>query len=176
MNSMTWLGITSTYERVNSGVKGSDGKLKPGYAWDYEVDFLGYKYYMIDILACIALEQMKKLPKHLKIRQDIQTRYNNELHPIVRRPPWSDTVQYYCSRIPVEHRNNLIEYLADKKIHTSVHFKPLHKYDIVKQDREYPVADAEWLKLVSLPVHPGMSDEDVDYVIYWVNEYFNEFA
>jgi len=174
LNNMTWLGIESTYDRVSSGRKGVDGKLRPGYAWDYEVNILGYKYYMIDILATIALEQMKKLDKHLGIRRHIQKRYNEELCSEVESPPWSETVQYYCSRVPVEHRDRLIDYLADKKIHTSVHFKPLHKYEIVKQDREYPVADAVWLKLVSLPVHPGMSEEDVDYVVYWVNKYFDE--
>ena len=176
LNKMTWLGISSTYERVKSGMKGSDGKIKPGYAWDYEVDILGYKYYMIDLLATIALEQMKKLDKHLEMRRHIQKRYNDELHPAVQRPAWTETVQYYCSRVPAEHRDNLIEYLGSKKIHTSVHFKPLHKYDVVKQDREYPVADKEWLRLISLPVHPGMSEEDIDYVIYWVNKYFEEEA
>ena len=41
-------------------------------------------------------------------------------------------------------------------------------------DRKFPVADKEWLKLISLPVHPAMTDEDIDYVIYWVNKYFKE--
>ena len=40
-------------------------------------------------------------------------------------------------------------------------------------DREYPVADVEWKKLISLPCHPGMSNKDIDYVIYWVKKYFN---
>ena len=70
----------------------------------------------------------------------------------------------------------LIDYLASKNIHTSVHFKPLHKYNVVKSknQREYPVADVEWKKLISLPCHPGMNDEDIDYVMYWVREYFAE--
>ena len=42
------------------------------------------------------------------------------------------------------------------------------------QDREYPVADVEWLKLISLPVHNRMEESDIDYVIYWVNKYFDE--
>ena len=50
--SMTWLGITSTYSRVKNAHSG-----KPGYSWDYEVDILGYKCYMIDIMASICLQQ-----------------------------------------------------------------------------------------------------------------------
>jgi dTDP-4-amino-4,6-dideoxygalactose transaminase len=90
--------------------------------------------------------------------------------------PWSETVQYYCARVDADHRDKLIDYLADKKIHTSVHFKPLHKYNVVKgmNQREYPVADTEWKRLISLPCHPGMTEEDIDYVIYWVKQYFKD--
>jgi len=48
----------------------------------------------------------------------------------------------------------------------------MHK--IVRQDRSYTVADREWKKLVSLPCHPGMTQEDIDYVIYWVKEFYGE--
>ena len=73
-------------------------------------------------------------------------------------------------------RDDLIDYLADKNIHTSVHFKPLHKYGILRATnyRDYPVADSVWKSLISLPCHPAMTDEDIDYVIYWVNKYFED--
>ena len=129
---------------------------------------------MIDLQAAICLEQMKKLPKHLEWRRHIQKCYNEGLAGLIRPPAWSETVQYYCARVPAAERDDMIDYLADKKIHTSVHFKPLHKYDIVKQNREYPVADREWKKLLSLPCHPGMTQEDIDYVIYWVKKYYDE--
>ena len=168
--SMTWLGITSTYSRAKNIHSG-----KPGYSWDYEVDLLGYKCYMIDIMAAICLAQMKKLPKHLEWRRHIQKRYNTELADCIQAPPHSETVQYYCAKVPPEHRDSLIDYLASKNIHTSVHFKPLHKYNVVKgmNQRDYPVADVEWKKLISLPCHPAMSEEDITYVIYWVKEYFS---
>ena len=165
---MSWFGVSSTWSRS----KGLGGK--PGYSWDYEVNLLGYKYYMIDIIAAICLEQMKKLPDHLKFRRHIQKRYNNELHPIIQRPLHSETVQYYITRVPVECRENLINYLANKKIHTSVHFKPLYKYKPLKQNRSYPVCENEWLKFLTLPCHNRMTEDDIDYVIYWVNRYFEE--
>jgi perosamine synthetase len=129
---------------------------------------------MIDLQAAICLEQMKKLPKHLEWRRHIQKCYNEGLEGLIRTPPWSETVQYYCARVPSAERDDMIDYLADKKIHTSVHFKPLHKYSIVKQNRDYQVADREWRKLLSLPCHPGMTQEDIDYVIYWVKEYYGK--
>lgn len=182
LQSLSWFGIESTYSRVSGNThlkkdlatssKNPEGK--PGYTWDYDVTELGYKYYMIDLLAAIGLVQLKKLDGHLEIRRNIQKRYNNELNDIVGKPMWSDTVQYYCARVPEKHRDLLIEYLKNKNIHTSVHYKPLHLHEIVKQQREYPIADTEWKKLISLPVHPAMTDEDTDYVIYWINKYFEK--
>jgi len=144
---------------------------------------------MIDIMAAICLEQMKKLPEHLKFRRHVQDRYNKELHPVFERPPHSETVQYYCPRLPEKFineapdgsgiggkvcRDNLIDYLADKKIHTSVHFKPLYKYGPLEQNRVYPVSEQEWVKLISLPCHNRMVEEDIDYVIYWTNKWVEE--
>ena len=176
LKEMTWFGVSSTYSRV---AKEDTVTGKPGYTWDYEVDKIGYKCYMIDLTATLCLEQMKKLPEFLEKRRHVQSRYNAELCSEVERPPFTDTVQYYCAKVPAEHRADLIDYLASKNVHTSVHFKPLHKYEIIKKhlthpDKKFPVADKEWLRLISLPVHPAMTEEDIDYVIYWVNQYFKE--
>jgi len=168
MKDMTWFGVSSTWSRTQNN---------SGYSWDYEVDVLGYKYYMIDLIAALGLSQLKKLPANLEWRRHIRDRYNIELNGIIKRPPLSETVQYYTVRVPQDIRGPFINYLADKKIHTSVHFKPLHKYDILKQSNShtaFPVADSVWPKLVSLPCHAGMTDEDISYVIYWVNNYFDE--
>ena len=144
---------------------------------------------MIDIMAAICLEQMKKLPANLEFRRHVQKRYNEELHPVFERPPHSETVQYYCPRITEKFlnvapdgsgysgkisRDNLIDYLADKKIHTSVHFKPLYLYEPLKQDRSYPICDREWTRFITLPCHNRMKEEDIDYVIYWVNKWVED--
>jgi perosamine synthetase len=176
LKEMTWFGVSSTFSRVN---KKDNVTGRPGYTWDYEVDKIGYKCYMIDLTAALCLSQLKKLPAMMDWRRHIQERYNNELCEQVTRPPYSDTVQYYCAKVPHEHRDTIIDYLASKNIHTSVHFKPLHKYEIIKKhmthpNRTFEVADHEWLGLVSLPVHSAMSEDDIDYVIYWVNQYFKE--
>ena len=183
IREMLWFGVSSTWSRAadSSGTR-------PGYAWDYQVNILGYKYYMIDIIAALGLSQMKKLSQFLDTRRHIQKRYNEELSSVIERPAYSDTVQYYCARLPEKRynfapdgsgfssigRDQLIDYLADKKIHTSVHFKPLHQYDILKRNRVYSIADVEWLKLISLPCHNGMTDDDIDYVVYWVNKFIED--
>jgi perosamine synthetase len=168
---MTWLGITSTYSRTKAVTNSPTGR--PGYSWDYEVEEVGYKAYMTDLTASLGLSQMRQLPGNLSWRRHIQARYNAELSEGVERPQWSETVQYYCARVESELRDDLMSFLADKKIHTSVHFKPLYKYEIMKQDRRYPVSEEQWTRLISLPCHSGMTDEDISYVVFWVNNFFS---
>lgn len=166
---MTWFGISSTFERVRKqdGLSG-----RPGYTWEYEVNEIGYKAYMHDLTAALGLSQLKKLESNLMVRRKIQEKYNQDLPKEVQRPVWSETGQYYSARVPAQLRDDLIDFLSEKKVHTSVHYKPLHKHKVLSQDFEFPVADREWLRLISLPCHPAMTEEDIDYVIYWVKEFF----
>ncbi len=165
---LTWLGISSTYTRLI----GDNPTGRPGYSWDYDINVLGYKCYMNDLTAAIGLQQMQKLDANLAIRRHVQQRYNEALGDILQTPVWSDTVQFYAARVDAAIRDLLIDYLADKNIHTSVHYKPLHNYPVVAQNRAFPVADREWKRLISLPCHAGVTDEDIDYVVYWVREFF----
>lgn len=158
----------STYDRsLDISKKGTQG-----YTWDFEVKSVGYKAYMNDIQAGLCLAQLGKLDRLLSIRRKIQECYNSELSDLIETPVWTENVQWYCARVPEEHRNSLMSYLASKRIHTAVHFKPLHLHPLFKRNREFPVADSEWPKLISLPCHPKMTDYDIDYVIHWVREYF----
>ncbi len=167
LKELIWFGIPSTWSRMQKNASGA-----PGYSWDYNVTSLGYKNYMTDLTAAIGLVQLKKLHGHLRFRRHIQRRYTDELYGYIEAPAFSDTVQHYCARVHEMSRDNLISYLAGKMIHTSVHYKPLHHHDLLKQDRRYPVADTEWLRLISLPVSNRMNEEDIDYVIFWIKEYF----
>lgn len=164
---MTWMGISSTYSRMQNG-KGETGPAR--YHWDYQVEELGYKCHMNDLTAAICLEQMKKLPQTLEWRRHIQERYNESLGDLIQIPARSETVQHYCARVNARERDALIDFLADKKISTGVHYKPLYLYPLLKQGRKYPVANREWKRLITLPCHSAMTEEDIDYVIYWVRE------
>jgi perosamine synthetase len=176
IKKLIWFGIESTYSRDKNSGRFGENKNKAGYRWQYDIDILGYKCYMIDLTASLGLSQLNKLNKNLERRRFIQQKYNEAFENITdfQIPPWSETCQYYCARVNVDKRDNMIDYLSDKKIHTSVHFRPLHLFTYYKQDRSFPVADIEWLKLISLPVHLNMTDDDIEYVIYWVNEFFKD--
>ncbi|MFH1509302.1 MAG: DegT/DnrJ/EryC1/StrS aminotransferase family protein [bacterium] len=166
IKAMIWYGVKeSTYERIRKG----------NYAWEYDIDSLGYKYYMTDIPAAIALEQLKKLDKKNAKRRVIAARYDAELNGFIKKPVYSETVQYYIAR--VTNRNALVEFLTNKGIHVSVHYKPLHLHTYFQDDpTKYPVADKIWQNLITLPVHDKLSDKDVSYIIKSVKEGISELA
>ena len=173
IRKMTWFGIQSTYDRVKHNI--SEHEHKSIYKWEYDIDVLGYKYYMIDLTAALGLSQMSRLQDTMKRRQFIQEKYNQGFSKIskeIQIPPYSHSVQHYVIKVNPDKRNQLIDYLKDKNIHTSVHYRPLHLFTQFRDLSGFPVADQEWKKMLSLPVHMNMTDDDINYVIYWVTEFF----
>lgn len=172
IRKLTWFGIQSTYDRVNNTGTGTETTT---YKWEYDIDVLGYKYYMIDLTAALGLSQLSKLNETMMRRQFIQKCYNDAFSQISKQiqiPPFSYSVQHYVIKVDPKRRNKLIDYLKEKNIHTSVHYRPLHLFTQFRDESEFPVADEEWKKMLSLPVHMNMTDDDIKYVIFWVKEFF----
>lgn len=165
LRSMTWLGVRkSTWERV--------GKK---YTWDYDIiDADGTKSYMTDVQAVIGLGQLRRLPLILARRRTIQRRYNEAFKGCswFKEPKHSDTVQYYTPQF--ENRDELSEFLSEKGITTSVHFKPLSEMTYWKKavKNPLPVTDKVWKKLLTLPVHDGLTDSDIQYIINQVKAFY----
>jgi dTDP-4-amino-4,6-dideoxygalactose transaminase len=160
-----------------------------GGSWYYEVLHPGFKYNMTDVQASIGLHQLRKLHAFQARRRDIVHRYHSafsefpELDTPVERPEVEHAWHLYILRLRTEQlrfpdqenspcavRNRFIEELRSRKIGTSVHFIPIHLHPYYRDKYGYhpgdfPVAYREYERLVSLPIYPGMSDEDVDDVI-----------
>ena len=165
LRRLTWLGVEkSTFERV--------GKK---YTWDYDiVQADATKSYMIDLVATIGLGQLRRLPELLAKRRAIQAVYNEVFcHlPEVKIPAYSHTVQYYT--MECEHRDELSDFLAAKDIATSVHFKPLSEMSYWKKavKRPLPVTDTVWPKLLTLPVHDGLTWTEVEKICLAVIQFY----
>jgi dTDP-4-amino-4,6-dideoxygalactose transaminase len=154
-------------------------------SWFYEVVLPGFKCNMTDIQASLGLQQLKKLPRFQDHRREVVRRYNAafgelpELHLPVEREGCESAWHIYPLRLNLDMlttgRNQFIEELKARNIGTSVHFIPIHlhpyyrdKYGLTPDD--FPVAFANYQRLISLPLHPRLSDEDVDDVIEAVKD------
>jgi len=156
-------------------------------SWYYEVVRPGFKYNLTDIQAAIGLHQLRKLPPFQARRREIVRRYNEafsqfaELQIPTERPEVEHAWHLYVLRLNLERfpairnskfeiRNWFIEELKARNIGTSVHFIPVHLHPYYRdkygyQPEDFPVAYREYQRIVSLPLYPRMSDQDVEDVI-----------
>lgn len=166
LRTLTWLGVEkSTYERAD---------LKK-YSWDYDIrQSDGIKGYMNDLTAVIVLAQLERLGELNAKRRAIQSVYNEAFRDIkqIELPIYSATCQYYTMKC--KDRDKLSDYLADNGIATSVHFKPLSEMTYWKKavKRPLPITDKVWLELLSLPVHDGLTWEQVEFIIKKVRKFY----
>ncbi len=154
-------------------------------SWYYEIVAPGFKYNMTDIQAAIGLHQLRKLPQMQTRRREIVHRYDEAFKNLdeVQIPPERPEVEHawhlYVLRLNLDTltitRERFIEELRARNIGASVHFIPVHlhpyyrdKYGFHADD--FPIAYREYQRLVSLPLYPRLTDEDVDDVIEAVGE------
>lgn len=164
LRTLTWLGIEKmTYERVD------DKK----YTWDYDIKIgNGIKAYMTDVQAVIGLGQLRRLEETNQRRRDIQTKYNMAFmgNDWFGMPEYSHTVQYYTPQW--KDRDGLSVFLAENGVHTSVHFKPLSEMTYWKKAVKRPLPNTEvWRRLLSLPCHNALTDEEQDFIINKVKKF-----
>ncbi len=149
-------------------------------SWRYEVLEAGFKYNLTDIQAALGLVQLAKCDAMWRRRLAIAERYSHGLSPVdaYRTPPVAPHVQHawHLYVILVEpavvrmHRDQVIEELHQRGIGTAVHFIPLHLHPYYQREwgyrpGEFPVAENYFERCISLPIYPGMTDNDVDRVI-----------
>ncbi|OGI00436.1 MAG: UDP-4-amino-4,6-dideoxy-N-acetyl-beta-L-altrosamine transaminase [Candidatus Melainabacteria bacterium GWF2_37_15] len=151
--------------------------------WHYEVIYPGFKYNMTDIQAALGLCQLKKLDRFNDTRAKYARMYDEILGEIsgIILPkecmPGKMVWHLYCIRLKEACRNEFIEKLKQKNIGTSVHFIPIHKHPYYRdkygyKTGDFPVTDKVFEGLVSLPLYPLMTEEDVKYVAGCVAEQF----
>jgi len=177
--------ITTNDEKINEIVcklrwcgisKGTFERVKKRYSWYYEVDDVGYKYHMNDIMAAIALVQLKKLKKTNKRRREITKIYNENFQkldwieiPVEKKYVKSSNHNYV---IKVVKRDEFMDFLGKNGISTSVHYMPLHLHPVFKNIKtDVPVAEKVWKKLITLPLYPDMTDEEVEKIIKVVKSF-----
>jgi dTDP-4-amino-4,6-dideoxygalactose transaminase len=150
---------------------------KSGAPWFYEVTRPGFKYNMSDLQAAIGLAQLAKLPGFAARRAEIAARYTRAFAEIeeLEAPPSRRGIVHawhiYAVRLNIDAlaitRNEFISELRRRNIAASVHFIPVHLHPWWRktqgyQAEDFPVAYREYERLVSLPIHPGMTDSDID--------------
>jgi dTDP-4-amino-4,6-dideoxygalactose transaminase len=151
-----------------------------GATWRYDIVLPGFKYNMTDIQASLGLRQLRKLERFHARRRAVAARYSEAFgeDDAFEVPVERDDVEHawhlYVLRLRPEAltigRDEFIEELAERQIGTSVHFIPVHIHPYYQNKYGYapqclPVAYENFLRMLSLPLHPRLTDADVTDVI-----------
>ena len=159
-------------------------------SWCYDILAAGFKYNLTDVAAAIGIEQLKKSRRFHDARVAIARQYDEafaampELCLPARSPKAEHAWHLYVIQLDGERlrigRAEFIEQLKQRNIGTSVHFIPLHLHSYYRETfgytaDDFPQASAAYQRIVSLPIFPTMSRQDVSDVIEAVTATVEEY-
>lgn len=147
----------------------------------YYHDELGFNFRMTDIQAAIGLEQLKKLEGFNQIRQANARYLSSHLNgvSVPKAPAGREHVFHqYTVRVPGGKRDALAAHLNERGVGSNVYYPvPVHKQTYYTQKLGYAMSLAEAEKaaeeVLSLPVHPALSQADLRTIVQAVNEFFD---
>jgi perosamine synthetase len=163
-------GITTDHrQRVEKG------------SWFYEMVDLGYNYRITDFQCALGMSQLKKLPGWINRRQEIASRYDKAfsnlepVEPLAVASNVSHVYHLYVVKLRDIERDKVFSSLRAAGVGVNVHYIPVYLHPFYRERfgaREglCPVAEAAYRQILSLPMFPAMTDEDVDIVISAVRE------
>ncbi len=169
--------VTDHHQRAKSG------------AWFYEMVELGYNYRMSDIHCALATSQLAKLDASVARRNVIARRYDEAfanipgVDPLAQRADVLNAYHLYVVQIgdaggePA--RDNVYAALRARGIGTNVHYIPVYLHSFYQERFGYgpglcPVAEATYARILSLPMFPSLTDEEVEAVIQGAREVAGE--
>ncbi|WP_410755483.1 UDP-4-amino-4,6-dideoxy-N-acetyl-beta-L-altrosamine transaminase [Exiguobacterium indicum] len=157
--------------------------------WYYEMQSLGFNYRMTDIQAALGANQLKKIDHFLSRRKHYVSLYNeafesrDEIRIPAQHPDGDSSWHLYIIRLQTEKmkvsRKVIYEELMKENIGVNVHYIPVHKMPYYQQlgygKETYPVAEKLYEEILTLPLFPKMSVDDINDVITAVIKILNQY-
>jgi perosamine synthetase len=175
----------------NHGISNDARQRQAAGQWHYEMVLLGFNYRLTDVACALGIQQLRKLDANLARRREIAAHYILAFREIpgVVPPAMRDDADPAWHLYPVRFnpemlnadRGEIFRALRAENIGVNVHYIPIH-YHPYYRDRfgyrggEFPVAEAAYERLISLPMFHGMSDQDVEDVINAVAKVSQHYA
>jgi perosamine synthetase len=175
----------------NHGISSDARQRHASGQWHYEMVLLGFNYRLTDIACALGLSQLKKLEANLHRRREIADRYTRAFRelPSVVAPKVRSNVNPAWHLYPIRlnpaqlsaGRGQIFRGLRAENIGVNVHYIPVHLHPYYRDQfgyvgGEYPVAEAAYEQLISLPMFHGMSDRDVEDVIAAVGKVLTHYG
>jgi perosamine synthetase len=148
-------------------------------SWYYEIIAPGFKYNMADIAAAIGIHQLRKADRFHRRRIELAGLYGESLKEVEEiilpqvQPNRIHSWHLYVIRLKLDRlkidRARFITELTQRGVGTSVHWLPLHMHPYYRETYGYapedlPVACSLYPEIITLPIYPDMTGDDVAYV------------
>jgi perosamine synthetase len=153
--------------------------------WHYEVVDLGFNYRLTDIQSALGLSQLGKAEQWIARRREIARQYDrffqsmSDIRPLTVRDHLHHVYHLYVVRVENREgrltRADLFSSLRERGIGVNVHYLPLNRHSFYQKhhsarDGQCPVAEAAYEKILSIPIFPAMSNDDVNFVLRSIEE------
>lgn len=150
-------------------------------SWDFDCTHQGWRYHMSDIMASIGRAQLKKVDSFVYKRQQLARQYVQFFndHPIVQTFPFDYTTlapHIFPIFLRQGSRDDLRAFLAQHNIQTGLHYKLNHTLSFFKTPYDLPQAEKLFSGLLTLPLHPGLTEIDVQRVCDMIQVFSNNLS
>jgi dTDP-4-amino-4,6-dideoxygalactose transaminase len=148
--------------------------------WDYKIVAPGYKYNLTDVAAAMGIHQLGRAEAMRREREAIALRYSDAFAGVeeIELPPHDENhihswhlfaLKLRLRRLTIS-RDEFMKELKRAGVGCSVHWRPLHLHPYYQKTfgwraKDFPVATAVWKRVVSLPIFPGMRNDEIEHVI-----------
>ncbi len=166
LRALRYMGVDKdSFSRMNQG--------ETGYSWEYAVNEIGFRYHMNDIAAALGLAQLKRLAADNQRRAGIADLYSAALANVpgltlLRRDKDRVSANFLYA-VLADDRDGLIRKLSENGVGAAVHFKRCDAYPMYEL-QNLPNVELFCSQVVSLPMHPCLSDKEVAYVVRLISE------
>ncbi|MGB6779562.1 DegT/DnrJ/EryC1/StrS family aminotransferase [Planococcus sp. 11815] len=154
-----------------------------GGSWMYDIQEPGYKYNMFDVQASLGLAQLERLGEMQNNRESKAQIYIKGLSEVkglelqkvdggTSKHAWHLFIIRVTEEFPMS-RDELIDYLAEKNIGTSVHFIPVHMMTAYREfgSQSFLPNTEKWFsEIMSLPLYSTLEIEDIDRIVKTINQ------
>ncbi len=150
--------------------------------WEYAMTFLGHNYRMSDINCALGSSQMTRLPEFLARRRRLAALYDarfaasDAAKPLAVSEKNLSARHLYVVRLAEgADRRRVFEHMRGRGIGVNVHYLPVHLHPYYRERFATgpglcPAAEAAYERILTLPLHPGMAEDDVDRVVAALEE------
>lgn len=156
----------------------------------YEMTELGYNYRIPDLLCALGINQLKRLPQWIEKRQSIAKFYDENLKPLNEyltplSQKYDNAYHIYIIKLKLENltatRDKIFAALHAEGLGVNVHYMPIHMHPFYKENYQtfegmMPVAEDCYKRILTLPIFPTMSNEDMQDTVDILSKVLNAYA